>query len=356
MKLKTGLRMMVLAALAACLLQGSAALAKGTIELISVSGPGLDKPVEITDLATPFNPWSRDFIDWGRGVISNPTSGLKTYEVQFYLDRASPPIYGIEYSPELHGGPGYVYIPRSDLNMGTILTGDSDYWDPNGKWHHATRDWGLLMQKALEGRPGAGQTDGSLIDRVTLTGPGLPGTIEVADPTPLAQFVLGNGRMVDWQWSGNVKYEGITVHFLTDRPQLDETYELVSHVRRADGSSEIHEILYCPHPPGWGYIFRDDLALDPGVDSSGGTWVKATGDLNRALERVIQENIGPLASGSQAIAEEAGAEDPDPGSAPLDGRGSARWLLALPAMGLAAGAAWLIWLGLRSKARPPRAS
>ena len=354
MRLKIGLRLTVVAALATCLLQASAALAKGNVEMIAVSGPGLDKPVEITDRLAlhPFLPWGRAFIDWGRGIIPDPAPGMKTYQVQFYLDRDESPIYVIEYAPEPQGGPGYVYIPPSDLNMGTILTGDSDYWDPNGKWHHATRAWGLLMQKALESLPDTGQPDGSRIDRVTLAGPGLPGTIEVADHMPLAQFVLGNGRMVDWQWSGNVNYgEGITVHFLTDRPQADETYEVVSHVRRDDGSPEIHKVLYYPHQSGWGYIFRDDVALDP----SGGTWVKATGDLNRALERVVQESIGSLASGSQSIEEEAGSEDPGPGPASPDGDGSVRWLLALPALGLAAGAAWLLWLGLRSSARRPTA-
>ena len=351
MRLKTGLRLVVVAALAACLMQASTALAKGTVEMIAVSGPGLDKPVEITNRSSlhPVNPWSRTFIDWGRGIIPDPAPSLQTYEVQFYLDRDESPIAVIEYSPEPHGGPGYVHVPPSDLNTGQ---GDSDYWDPIGKWHHATRVWGLLMQKALEGLPGTGQTDGSRIDRVTLAGPGLAGTIDVGDTTPLAQFVLGNGRMVDWQWSGNAKHEGITVPFLTDRPQLDETYEVVSHVRRADGSSEIHEIHYCPHPPGWGYILRDDLALDP---SGTGTWVKATGDLNRALEHVIQGSTGSLASGSQSIAEEAGSEDPDPSAASPDGDGSVRWLLVLPALALTAGAAWLLWLGLRSRARRPTA-
>ena len=353
MRLKIGLRLVVVAALAVCLTQASVALAKGTVEMIAVSGPGLDKPLEITDRNSlePFLPWSRGFIDWGRGIIPYHDPSLQTYEVQFYLDRDESPIAVIEYSPEPHGGPGYVHIPPSDLNAGQ---GDSDYWDPTGKWHHATRAWGLLMQKALEGLPDTGRPDGSQIDKVTLAGPGLSGTIEVADHMPLVQFVLGNGRMVDWQWSGNVKFgEGITVHFLTDRPQPDETYEVVSHVRRADGSSEIHEMRYCPHPPGWGYIFRDDVSLHP---SGTGAWVKATGDLNRALEHVVQESTGSLASGSQSIAEEAGSEDPGPSPASPDGDGSIRWLLALPALGLAAGAAWLLWLGLRSKARRPRAS
>ena len=209
------------------------------------------------------------------------------------------------------------------------------------------------MQKALEGMPAAGQPDRSRIDKVTLAGPGLLGTIEVADHMPLVQFVLGNGRMVDWQWSGNVKYgEGITVQFLTDRPQPDETYEVVSHVRRDDGSPEIHKVLYYPHQSGWGYIFRDDVALDP---SGGGTWVKATGDLNRTLERVLQESTGSLAS-KTAEPEDSDAASPGSASPDSDSGGSVRWLLALPALGLAAGAAWLLWIGLRSKARRPRAS
>ena len=346
MRLRFGLRLVVLAALVACLTQASTVLAKGNVEMIAVSGPGLDKPVEITDRNSlePFLPWSRTFIDWGRGIITDPAPGLRTYEVQFYLEREERPIYVIEYAPEPHGGPGYVRIPRSDMNMQTILTGDSDYWDPNGKWHHATREWGLLMQKALTGLPGTSKTDGSRLDKVTLAGPGLLGTIEVADHTPLAQFVLGNGRMVDWQWSGNVNYgDGITVHFLTEQPQPDEVYEVVSHVRRGDGSPGVQRITYYPHPSGWGYIFRADLALH---DSSGGTWVKATGDLNRALERVVQESTAsssPKATGPEDLG------DASPGAASPDTGGAVRWLLAIPAMVLAAGAAWVIWLGLRSR-------
>ena len=254
----------------------------------------------------------------------------------------------IEYALEPHGGPGYVYIPRSDMNMQTILTGDSDYWDPNGKWQHATREWGLLMQKALDGLPDAVKTDGGRIDGVTLVGPDLPGMIEVTDHTSLIQFVLGNGRMVDWQWSGNVNYgDGITVPFLTEQPPPDEVYEVVSHVQRNDGSSDVHNMLYYPHPSGWGYILRDELALS---DSTPGTWVKTTGDLNRALERVIQEST---ASSSSKAGDPEDSGDPNPSavSPDTDDGGAVRWLLTLPAMVLVAGAAWLLWLGVRSRVR-----
>ena len=347
MGLNTCVRLVVIAALATCLIQASTALAKGKVEMIAVSGPDLDKPVEITDRNSlePFLPWSRTFIDWGRGIITDPAPGLRTYEVRFYLDRDESPIYVVEYRPEPHGGPGYVYIPPSDMNMQTILTGDSDYWDPNAKWHHATREWGLLIQRALDGLLDTGKRDGTRLDKVTLAGPGVPGTIEIADHTSLIQFVLGNGRMVDWQWGGNVNHgDGITVHFLTDRPQPDEVYEVASQIRRGDGSSNVHNMLYYPHPSGWGYILREDVALDP---SGPGTWVKATGDLNRVLERVIQES---KASSPSADPEESG--DPSPDTASPEANSAVRWLVALPAMVLAAGAAWLVWLGVRSRGRP----
>ena len=348
MKLKIGLRLVVVAALAACLMQASTALAKGTVEMIAVSGPGLDKPVEITNRLAlePFFPWSRAFIDWGRGIISGPAPGLHAYKVQFYMVGArGSPGFVLEYRPEPHGGPGYVQIPASDMARGM---GDSDYWDPTGKWHHATREWGLLMQKALDGLPDTGKTDGRRIDRVTLAGPGLSGTTEVTDHTSLIQFVLGNGRMVDWQWSGNVNYgDGITVHFLTEKPQPDEVYEVVSYVRRNDGSSDVHNVLYFPHPSGWGYILQADLALS---DSDSGTWVKATGDLNRVLERVIQESTASSSS-KAGDPEDSGDASPDTASPDTDDGGVVRWLLTLPAMVLAAGAAWLLWVGVRSRAR-----
>ena len=354
MRLKIGVRLVVVAALAACLTQASVVLAKGTVEMIAVSGPGLDKPLEITDRNSlePFLPWSRGFIDWGRGIMPDHDPSLQTYEVQFYLDRDESPIAVIEYSPEPHGGPGYVHIPPSDLNTGQ---GDSDYWDPTGKWHHATRAWGLLMQKGLEGLPDAGQPDGSQIDKVTLAGPGLTGSIEVADHTPLAQFVLGNGRMVDWQWSGNVKYgEGITVQFLTDRPQPDETYEVVSHVRRDDGSPEIHKMRLLPTPVGMGvHLPRRGSPWIPSRRRHVGKGDRR--DLNRALERVLQESTGSLAS-KTTEPEDSDAASPGSASPDSDSGGSVRWLLALPALGLATGAAWLLWLGLRSKARRPCAS
>ena len=64
MRLKIGVRLVVVAALAACLTQASVVLAKGTVEMIAVSGPGLDKPLEITDRNSlePFLPWSRGFM------------------------------------------------------------------------------------------------------------------------------------------------------------------------------------------------------------------------------------------------------------------------------------------------------
>ena len=141
--------------------------------MIAVSGPGLDKPVEITDRLAlhPFLPWGRAFIDWGRGIIPDPAPGMKTYQVQFYLDRDESPIYVIEYAPEPQGGPGYVYIPPSDLNMGTILTGDSDYWDPNRQV--APRDEGLGPADAEgTGRPARARVSRTAAESTRSRSPG----------------------------------------------------------------------------------------------------------------------------------------------------------------------------------------
>ena len=285
---------------------------------------------------------------------------MKTYQVQFYLDRDESPIYVIEYAPEPHGGPGYVYIPPPDLNLKTILTGDSDYWDPNGKWHHATRAWGLLMQKALESLPDTGQPDGSRIDRVTLAGPGLPGMNRGRRshaPRPVRAGQRPDGRLAVVRqrqlWRG---HHGPLPH----RPAAGRR-DLRGGVPRPAGRRlfrNTRDASTARTRRDGGTSSATMLPLDP---SGSGTWVKATGDLNRALERVVRESTISPSSAPPALAQKAGesqgSDDASPVAAsPDDASSSVRWLLALPALGLAMGAAWLLWLGLRSKARPPRAS
>ena len=130
--------------------------AKGPVDKITLAGEGLAEPVEITDSRSleSFDPWMRGFIDWNRGQIAEPPSLGKTYEVSFHLeDRGT--IYVMEYATDPSGGPGYIYIPGPgdpsySLNTRTILGGPRDVWDPNGRWHHATLGWGMLMRQTFD--------------------------------------------------------------------------------------------------------------------------------------------------------------------------------------------------------------
>ena len=136
--------------------------------MITVEGQGLAEPIEITDAESlePFNPWFRQFIDWKRRGIKTPPEIEETYEVHFHLTERGK-IFVLHYSTDPSGGPGYIYIPGPGepgyrLNIGTIITGDSDSWNPNGQWQHATPEWAALIRqavpKASSRQPGADAT------------------------------------------------------------------------------------------------------------------------------------------------------------------------------------------------------
>ncbi len=158
----------IAAALVACLALASPAAAKSPVDMITIEGQGLPHPIEITDAESlePFNPWFRQFIDWKRRRIKTPPEIEETYEVYFHLNERGK-IFVLHYSTDPSGGPGYIYIPGPGepgyrLNIGTIITGDSDSWNPNGQWQHATPEWATLIQQAV-GEPSSSQpnTDGT---------------------------------------------------------------------------------------------------------------------------------------------------------------------------------------------------
>lgn len=151
--LKVGL--VVLAMLVGTFVLTSPIAAKRPVDKITIEGQHLTAPIEITDETSlePFSPWFRQFIDWKRRRIKTPPAVEKTYEVSFHLTERGK-IFILEYSTDPSGGPGYIYIPGPGepgyrLNIGTIITGDSDSWNPNGQWQHATPEWATLMRQAI---------------------------------------------------------------------------------------------------------------------------------------------------------------------------------------------------------------
>ena len=147
----------IAAALTAWLALTSPLAAKSPVDMITIEGEDLSGTIEITDTGSlySFNPWIRQFIDWKRRQIKAPPTVKDTYEVSFHSNER-----GTILRPALFHRPvgraGLHLHPRprrtggTASTSGTIITGDSDSWNPNGQWQHATPAWGMLMQRSIE--------------------------------------------------------------------------------------------------------------------------------------------------------------------------------------------------------------
>ena len=139
------------------------ALAKGPTGKITISGPELARPVEITDpeILNDFSPWSDSFFDGQQDPGNAPRPLTQPYGVFFWLpdeDGGESVVYTFYYYPNPAGGQGLIYLPgRGEPwyweNVGTILRGGLD-----GSWLFASESWDSAMQGALpDNRAAAGQ-------------------------------------------------------------------------------------------------------------------------------------------------------------------------------------------------------
>jgi len=68
-------------------------------------------------------------------------------------------MYVFPYIPDVAGGPGLIYFRAqakpSRLNIGTIITGSSDRWDPNGKWQYAADASDKVLRSVISSRAAA---------------------------------------------------------------------------------------------------------------------------------------------------------------------------------------------------------
>ena len=137
--------------------------AKGPTTRITITSADLPSPIAITDreILKNFHVWAGPgtfvngvegndgfIIDWASGAVRERPSGLRTYEVSFYVRHANRPFdqqpdqlaYVISYEADPVTGQGYVYLPgRTDaryrLNTTTILRGRE------GNWFRASVSW-----------------------------------------------------------------------------------------------------------------------------------------------------------------------------------------------------------------------
>jgi hypothetical protein len=143
-------------------------LAKGTTTKVVIEGPGLSKPVEITDqkILANFNVWAGPgtfstqpgfnapapsfIIDWSQGPIPEVSAALEKYQVSFYSkELGERPIYVVYYAFARSSEPGFVYLPGKSeewwrLNVTSIIRG------VEGKWFHAWSTWENIARPLIE--------------------------------------------------------------------------------------------------------------------------------------------------------------------------------------------------------------
>ena len=140
--------------------------AKGPTLKITIQGADLPAPVEIRDerLIQKFQVWSgvgtgpgipnpfrseQFIIDWEKGPVSAPPSGLSRYEVSFHVVHQKPSAYVVFWAYDRSTGQGYVYLPGKgekyyDSNTFMILRG------VEGNWFSATSAWMELAKPVVE--------------------------------------------------------------------------------------------------------------------------------------------------------------------------------------------------------------
>ncbi len=134
------------------------ASAKGPVDLITISGGGLEETIEITDpeILDRFNPWAGEFIGTGGALKTPPSVGHKApYEVYFYLRNEQDQVelrYMFYYYPSPVGRRGLIYLPGSGepyygVNTYTIIRGGSD-----GYWHYAMPTWDETVSSLIQGQ------------------------------------------------------------------------------------------------------------------------------------------------------------------------------------------------------------
>jgi hypothetical protein len=138
-------------------------LAKGKTSKITITGPGLKRPIEILDpkILANFSVWTGPgtstadhqglIIDWSHGPVRETPSMLRRYQVSFYA--GAPPneriVYVVYYVVNPDVSPGYVYLPGKfdeyyRLNVQSILRGEE------GKWFPAWNAWERVARPLIQ--------------------------------------------------------------------------------------------------------------------------------------------------------------------------------------------------------------
>jgi len=135
------------------LLAFSPAHAKAPTAQVTITGPKLNLPLNLSDEAvTNVNVWAGHFIDWKAGAVGLPRANSLLYRVHFWVQVDPNDIrmmYVLNYQWLADSNRAIVCLPgRQDswysLNVSTILRNGQD-----GKCFYAEEGWGRAVQAAL---------------------------------------------------------------------------------------------------------------------------------------------------------------------------------------------------------------
>ena len=166
------MRAIFVSSLIVSLLVAASVSAKGVTSRIAVRDTSLRTSIDITapSILEGFNVWAGPgtfvngvegtegfIIDWSTGPIAARPSGLRRYEVLFYVGASNSsgdqPTYVVLYENDPSSGLGFVYLPgksdeRYSLNTRTISRGHGF----EGRWFRATTAWQNAMAKLMPAR------------------------------------------------------------------------------------------------------------------------------------------------------------------------------------------------------------
>jgi len=273
------------------------AYAKGSPDLITISGGGLTQPIEITDSTSlkAFDPWSGQFADWQQKPLAEAPCFRRSFEVLFYMkwpgrnsseDRGDlKMIYATRYCST--GSSGYVYFLHSGQshyreNVSTIMRGDAE-----GKWYPATPAWDSLVMNAV-----IASDPQSAPDMILIAGGDLKHPIEVTDSELLRTFDPWDGPFVDWKQPaavGHCSWEYEIFYFKRGLERPKTSYD-------QDDLRMIYGLRYCLDADGGpGYVHlagRNDRFGPENMQNvwdgkQGGKWHPSTPAWNAFIEHQI---------------------------------------------------------------------
>jgi hypothetical protein len=142
----------------AVLLASAALEAKGPTVKLTLTGPGLARPVEITDpvLLQQSQVWAGSFI--GDTVATAPNVAGPAFQVTFdvklpeWQRRGVRTMYTVTVARDARTGALWLYLPgRGEpgyaMNVGTMLRENQD-----GRWHRPSTAWAIALAKHLPAR------------------------------------------------------------------------------------------------------------------------------------------------------------------------------------------------------------